>query len=110
MKICEMFRSLQGEGTMIGVPTGFIRTTGCNLDCTWCDTRFAIKEGREMSLESILEKVDEMEARFVCVTGGEPLDAEGHDQALGGLAGVEATTSPSRPTVPCHWRTCPAPR
>jgi 7-carboxy-7-deazaguanine synthase len=107
MKICEMFRSLQGEGTMIGVPTGFIRTTGCNLDCAWCDTRFAIKEGREMSLESILEKVDEMEARFVCVTGGEPLMQKGTIKLLEALLDrghhvtLETNGSMSLEDLPC---------
>lgn len=73
MKICEIFRSLQGEGTLIGVPTTFIRTTGCNLDCAWCDTKYARKEGNEMSLEDIVHLVEEFKTHFVSLTGGEPM-------------------------------------
>ncbi|QLH75447.1 MAG: radical SAM protein [Methanomassiliicoccales archaeon] len=73
MKICEIFRSLQGEGVMIGTPTTFVRLTGCNLDCTWCDTRYARKEGNEMTIEEVIEKVKELDTKFVCITGGEPL-------------------------------------
>jgi 7-carboxy-7-deazaguanine synthase len=58
---------------MIGVPTAFVRTTGCNLECHWCDTKFALREGKEMVLEEVLRHVDEMDTHFVCVTGGEPL-------------------------------------
>jgi 7-carboxy-7-deazaguanine synthase len=73
MKICEIFRSLQGEGTLIGTPTVFVRTAGCNLECAWCDTPYAKKEGDEMTVPEILEKVKAFETHFVCVTGGEPL-------------------------------------
>ena len=73
MKICEIFRSLQGEGTLIGTPTVFVRTAGCNLECAWCDTPYAKKEGDEMTVHEILEKVKAFETHFVCVTGGEPL-------------------------------------
>jgi len=71
MKICEYFRSIQGEGLMIGVPTYFIRTAGCNLRCDWCDTRYAWSGGIEMTVDEIMELVDDNEN--VCVTGGEPL-------------------------------------
>jgi 7-carboxy-7-deazaguanine synthase len=71
MKICEYFRSIQGEGLMIGIPTYFIRTAGCNLRCEWCDTRYAWSGGIELSVDSIMELVDDNEN--VCVTGGEPL-------------------------------------
>lgn len=77
MRICEIFRSLQGEGTLIGTPTTFVRTTGCNLDCTWCDTRYARQEGKEMTLEEILHQVQELATHFVCLTGGEPLMQKG---------------------------------
>ncbi len=71
MQICEIFRSLQGEGLRMGAPTIFIRTIGCNLRCKWCDTGYAFEGGEEKSLEEILEKVDD--TPDVCVTGGEPL-------------------------------------
>ncbi len=73
MKVKEMFRSLQGEGVLIGTPTVFVRTVGCNLDCDWCDTEYAKEGGEEMSVEQILKKVEELGTRFVCLTGGEPL-------------------------------------
>jgi 7-carboxy-7-deazaguanine synthase len=71
MKICEYFRSIQGEGLMIGVPTYFVRTAGCNLRCEWCDTTYAQEGGMEASIDEIMEMVGDMEN--VCVTGGEPM-------------------------------------
>ncbi len=73
MKISEIFYSLQGEGVLIGEPTTFIRTIGCNLDCSWCDTKYAREGGVEMSLDEILDEVSGYGAPFVCITGGEPL-------------------------------------
>lgn len=73
MKINEIFYSIQGESTLAGKPTVFIRTTACNLRCTWCDTTYAFYEGSEMSQEEILEKVRSYQGQFVCLTGGEPL-------------------------------------
>jgi len=71
MKICELFRSLQGEGVLIGVPTVFIRTVGCNLSCSWCDTPYSKEGGENISVEEIVSRVGP--TRHVCVTGGEPL-------------------------------------
>ena len=72
MKICEMFRSIQGEGLMIGALTFFVRSSGCNLDCSWCDTRYAREEkGTEMSVSDIVKEAGDI--RNICVTGGEPL-------------------------------------
>ncbi|UCE73855.1 MAG: radical SAM protein [Methanomassiliicoccales archaeon] len=73
MKINEIFYSIQGEGELIGVPTIFIRTSGCNLRCSWCDTKYAYEEGHEMSLEEILKKTKEYPSTHICITGGEPL-------------------------------------
>ena len=73
MKVIEIFRSLQGEGVLIGTPTTFVRFQGCNLHCQWCDTGYAREGGEEMSVEQILEKVDSYKTQFVCLTGGEPL-------------------------------------
>ena len=73
MEITEIFYSLQGEGVEIGLPTIFVRTSGCNLKCTWCDTRYAWEEGQEMDVEEIIEIIRDFECNRVCVTGGEPL-------------------------------------
>ena len=71
MRICEVFRSIQGEGLMIGALTFFVRTAGCNLDCSWCDTQYSKTDGREMSVDDIVKEVGD--CRNVCITGGEPL-------------------------------------
>ncbi len=68
-----MFPSIQGEGIYIGIPMFFVRFTGCNLRCTWCDTKYAFYEGKEMSIGEIVEKIEESEMEWVCLTGGEPL-------------------------------------
>jgi len=73
MKVIEIFRSLQGEGVLIGTPTVFIRLQGCNLHCEWCDTDYAKEGGKEMSIEQILHEVEAQRTQFVCLTGGEPL-------------------------------------
>ena len=73
LRITEIFRSLQGEGRSVGLPTVFVRLTGCPLRCGYCDTRYAFKGGRLLSLEAVLEKVDSFDTRHVVVTGGEPL-------------------------------------
>lgn len=71
MNICEIYRSLQGEGVLIGIPTVFIRTVGCNLSCSWCDTPYSKEGGDDLSVEEIVSRVGP--TRHVCVTGGEPL-------------------------------------
>lgn len=71
MMICETFRSLQGEGKRIGALTFFIRTVGCNLDCSWCDTKYSMENGTEMSVDDLCQMVKD--DREVCLTGGEPL-------------------------------------
>jgi len=80
MRICEYFRSIQGEGLMIGVPTYFIRTAGCNLRCEWCDTTYALDGGIETAVDEIMEMVDDTEN--VCVTGGEPMLQEDMPELL----------------------------
>jgi 7-carboxy-7-deazaguanine synthase len=73
LRITEIFRSLQGEADAVGFPTVFVRLTGCPLRCRYCDTAYAFHGGEWWSLESIVERVRELAARHVCVTGGEPL-------------------------------------
>ncbi len=71
MRICEIFRSIQGEGLTMGVPTVFVRAVGCNLRCAWCDTMYSMDGGTEMTVPEIMERVGT--CRTVCVTGGEPM-------------------------------------
>jgi 7-carboxy-7-deazaguanine synthase len=77
LKIAELFYSLQGEGALVGVPSVFIRTSACNLRCSWCDTPYTSwrPEGSELALEQILDEVKAYPARHVVVTGGEPMIA-----------------------------------
>lgn len=77
MLISEIFYSVQGEGSLVGVPSVFVRTSGCNLRCTWCDTPYASwkPEGTELAVEEILAVVNKHPTRFVVVTGGEPMIA-----------------------------------
>ncbi len=71
--ITELFKSIQGETSFAGLPTYFIRLSGCNLRCSWCDTPYSFSRGDGYSIEQILELVDRSGCRYVCVTGGEPL-------------------------------------
>ena len=73
LRITEIFHSLQGESRSVGVPTVFVRLTGCPQRCVWCDTEYAFQGGEKRSLDAILEQVDGFSARYVTVTGGEPL-------------------------------------
>jgi 7-carboxy-7-deazaguanine synthase len=75
MRIAEIFYSIQGEGTLVGVPSVFVRTSGCNLRCSWCDTPYTSwnPEGPEMSNDAIVSEVLRHPARHVVITGGEPM-------------------------------------
>jgi 7-carboxy-7-deazaguanine synthase len=73
MRVSEIFFSLQGEGVLMGTPTTFVRFVGCNLDCTWCDTKYAREGGEERSIDQIFDQVEGFGTPFVCLTGGEPL-------------------------------------
>jgi 7-carboxy-7-deazaguanine synthase len=73
LRVSEIFHSLQGESTRAGLPTVFVRLTGCPLRCTWCDTDYAFSGGETMTLGDVLIEVAKHGARQVCVTGGEPL-------------------------------------
>jgi 7-carboxy-7-deazaguanine synthase len=73
LKIYEIFHSLQGETSRIGLPTVFVRLTGCPMRCTYCDTAYAFSGGGNMEITDILQKVAEYGTRYMTVTGGEPL-------------------------------------
>jgi len=73
MKVSEIFHSIQGEGKDIGLPTTFVRTSGCNLRCEWCDTKYAWEGGKEIKVERIKKKLEEIGCQRICITGGEPL-------------------------------------
>jgi 7-carboxy-7-deazaguanine synthase len=88
LRITEIFYSLQGESRTVGLPTVFIRLTGCPLRCTYCDTAYAFSGGEWHELEEILEKVASYEPNHICVTGGEPLAQKGCDELLARLCDV----------------------
>src|SRR3989338_2185335 len=73
LKIHEIFYSLQGESTRVGLPTVFVRLTGCPMRCVYCDTAYAFSGGSNMEIDDILDKVAEFGTPYVTVTGGEPL-------------------------------------
>lgn len=93
LRITEIFYSLQGETSRVGLPTVFIRLTGCPLRCTYCDTAYAFTGGQNVSLENILQRVAEYAPRYVTVTGGEPLAQKNSLLLLGALcdAGYEVS-------------------
>lgn len=78
MKISELFFSIQGEGELTGTPSVFVRTSGCNLRCRWCDTKYSswTPEGENVDIEELVEKVCSYPARHVVITGGEPMIAK----------------------------------
>lgn len=73
LRITEIFYSLQGESRTLGLPTVFVRLTGCPLRCVYCDTEYAFHGGERRQLDDILKEVASYKPRYVCVTGGEPL-------------------------------------
>ncbi len=73
LRVNEIFKGIQGESTYAGLPCAFIRLTGCNLRCCYCDTTYAYKEGREFSTDDLLKEIDKLNCNLVEVTGGEPL-------------------------------------
>ena len=87
MKISEIFYSIQGEGKLVGVPSLFVRVSGCNLRCSWCDTPYASwdPEGLEWSVQEILSQVDMRSARHVVLTGGEPMIMPEIEELTAGL-------------------------
>jgi len=91
LQVNEIYRTIQGEGARAGRPCAMVRLTGCNLNCTWCDTPYARTEGREMSIDEIIRCVSELNCPLVEVTGGEPLVQAGAAELLRRLceAGLE---------------------
>lgn len=77
LKVNEIFKSIQGETTFTGLPCVFIRLTGCNLRCSYCDTAYAFDKGQSIDINNIYKTVRDFGVKLVCVTGGEPLIQEG---------------------------------
>lgn len=104
MFIAEIFHSIQGEGELTGVPSVFVRTSGCNLRCTWCDTKYASwnPEGEDLSVEAIVEKVQTYPAQHCVLTGGEPMVAKGMHELAARLreAGKHITIETAGTVVP----------
>lgn len=85
LKINEIFHSIQGESRHAGRPCVFVRLTGCNLRCAWCDTAYAFEEGSDLPVAAVLERIAPYGTRYVLVTGGEPLAQEGVHDLVGEL-------------------------
>ena len=104
MLIAEIFHSIQGEGDLAGVPSVFVRTSGCNLRCRWCDTPYASwnPEGEDMSVDRILEEVKKFPAKHVVLTGGEPMIARNIRNLAAGLreAGYHITIETAGTVAP----------
>lgn len=77
LRITEIFHSLQGESVTVGLPTVFVRLTGCPLRCTYCDTAYAFNGGNQVPMDEILARIAAFNCKHVCVTGGEPLAQPG---------------------------------
>lgn len=93
LRITEIFYSLQGEAKTVGLPTVFVRLTGCPLRCQYCDSEYAFYGGEKFTLEAILEQVAAYSPRYVCVTGGEPLAQPNVHLLLQALADKEYSVS-----------------
>lgn len=109
IKVNELFNSLQGEGPDIGVSTVFLRLTGCNVACVWCDTKYAWQEGEELSIAEVVNRISEVDtfpSKRVYITGGEPL-VQGVE--LGNLVkklayyGYTVTVATNGTLVPPDW-------
>ena len=88
LRIFEIFHSLQGESSRVGLPTVFVRLTGCPLRCGYCDTEYAFHGGSSQTLDEILREVAKYQTQYVCVTGGEPLAQKSCHDLLKALCDV----------------------
>jgi 7-carboxy-7-deazaguanine synthase len=77
LRVTEIFHSIQGESSRVGLPTVFVRLTGCPLRCVWCDTAYAFSGGEALPLEAVMQRIAAFDCATVCVTGGEPLAQKG---------------------------------
>jgi 7-carboxy-7-deazaguanine synthase len=77
LRVTEIFHSIQGESSRVGLPTVFVRLTGCPLRCSWCDTAYAFSGGDVLAVDAVLQRIAAFECATVCVTGGEPLAQKG---------------------------------
>ncbi len=93
LRITEIFCSIQGESSLAGEPTVFVRLTGCPLRCVYCDTEYAFQGGKTMTLKEIVEAIDKFQVPRVCVTGGEPLAQPGCLRLLTVLCDADYTVS-----------------
>src|SRR5438094_4260657 len=85
LRVTEIFHSIQGESRHAGRPCVFVRLTGCNLRCTWCDTAYAFEEGIDLSVGSALERIAPYAPRYVLITGADPLVQAGATDLTGEL-------------------------
>ncbi|MBL8490921.1 MAG: radical SAM protein, partial [Rhodocyclaceae bacterium] len=85
LRVTEIFHSLQGESTRVGLPTVFVRLTGCPLRCAWCDTEYAFSGGEPMVMDEVVRQVGAFDCPTVCVTGGEPLAQKACPELLAAL-------------------------
>ncbi len=93
LRVSEIFHSMQGETNHVGLPTVFVRLTGCPLRCTWCDTTYAFSGGVSIAQEEILRRVATFDCRNVCVTGGEPLAQKACMELLAALCAAGYSVS-----------------
>ena len=109
MQITEIFKSIQGESTYAGLPCVFVRLTGCNLRCHWCDTAYAFSGGQKMSPEEVLGRVGELGGKLVEFTGGEPLLQKEVVPLAAQLDRRRAGASSSKPAASASWASCRPP-
>lgn len=74
LRLTEIFHSIQGEGQTVGLPTTFVRFTGCSLRCSWCDTTYSFYGGEDWTVDKVMERLAPIKTKRVCITGGEPMD------------------------------------